>query len=119
MRVRDFECRTYEQAAGLLKGKDRRMVTNNTELIGAYDEKRTLYCVLVLLHEHPIVILHADGRTMVYSGGYSTAATQDRINRCLPKPWVLSQVDHKWVLWQLGTPQSEIPFENGMIVPTN
>ncbi len=119
MNVRDFECRSYEQAMELLGGKIDRKVCNNTAL--EYREDR----VFVFLHGHAVVNFFRDGRITIASCGYRTVTTKDRINRCLPYPWQVRQIKDEWWLWNnryaMGNHQEgdvlKVSFVDRMTVP--
>jgi len=113
MNVRDFECRSYEQAMTLLRGKHRRAVCYNTELL---DNGTT---VEVQLYGRTIVELFKEGKVTINSCGYRTKTTKDRINRCLPGPWILCQYERVWNLWNpvtMGVDEN-VAFVDGMMVP--
>ncbi|KKN91174.1 hypothetical protein LCGC14_0220400 [marine sediment metagenome] len=112
MNVRDFECRSYEQAVELLGDKDRLTVGNNTML----SRDSVDFSVNVVLHGQDIVWFHRDGRVVLDSCGYRTEPTKERINRCLPTPWQLCQSKGVWALWRWDLEQ-EVPFVDGMTVP--
>ncbi len=112
MKVRDFECRSYNQAMDLLGDKYRRRVCNNTILAGPHGGIITLY-----LDMNGIVHFYRDGRVKLHSRGYRTAPTKDRINRCLPDGWELYQVQDQWCLSNLGSGKPAVSFVDGMTVP--
>jgi hypothetical protein len=112
MRVKDFECRSYKQAQVLLKGREQKTVCNNTVLRNC-----VVGCgVAVLLHKHVIARLYADGSLFLYTRGYRTAITKNRLNKVLPRPWKLCQVEFEWQLWNWETDR-KVDFVDGMGVP--
>lgn len=123
MNVRDFECRSYEQAVGLLRGKSTRTVCNNT-IIAKGTSVGGHTVVSVYLHRHPVVRLYSDGKVILDSCGYRTVTTKDRINRCLPAGVDLSQDKGTWYLRKFamqeqyyGGKGTVVPFVDGMTVP--
>lgn len=95
MLVKDFECRSYEQAREYLGGRTQRTACNNTALVTV----RGSDFVNVYLHGHVIMEFWADGHIVLDSCGYRTVTTKDRINRCLPDPWQVRQLKGDWWLW--------------------
>lgn len=62
MNVRDFECRSYERAVGLLGGRTRRVVCNNT-VLQVWDQPRRVFRgIWVRLHGHNIVQFWPEGK---------------------------------------------------------
>ena len=114
MNVRDFECRSYESAIILRRGHPQRTICNNTVL------ERCGLVENICLHDHAIVLFFADGTIVLNSCGYRTVTAKDRINRCLPWPWLLYQENSRWYLTQaLGVRNLRecVPFVDGMTVP--
>lgn len=111
MRVRDFECRSYGAAERLIGEAYFKKVTHNT-CLDRYDLEGVLW---LALHGHKIVEFHPRGRVLVWSHGFRTATTKDRINRCLPPGLKVYQRKGAWFLWLLGTTKV-ILFEEGMDV---
>lgn len=73
--------KTYEWASEQLTGrcKDRRKLCNNTYLL-----RRDKDTIAVRLHETDIVTFFADGDIDIYTGGWNTVTTKDRINGYSP-----------------------------------
>ena len=112
MNVRDFECRSYEQSVELLEGKTRRTVCNNTELVVGANSN-----ISVLLYGHPMASFwFAPDVLVLDSCGFRTVTTKDRINKCLPSGYYLSQVKGRWELWD-PTSKSTVDFMDGMQIP--
>ncbi len=123
MNVQDFECRSYKRARGLLGGKLRRAVCNNTSVVYYRIAVNTSVdqtpSIGVLLHGHMIVRHYQNGRTVLDSCGHRTSTIKDRINRCLPDGWKVKSVKDKWRLFnyhdiELG---DMLEFVDGMTVP--
>lgn len=116
MNVRDFEIRSYEKAEALLKGKARRKVCNNTVL----RQSGVSETIEVYLHDRVIVAWRPD-RVYLYSCGYKTVATKDRMNRCIPREYRVYQEDRQWKVMQAGDwthPTRFVPFMEGMNLMT-
>ena len=64
--------------------KVRRIGNNTTIEVNHLDDENV---ILVRLHGHAIVALHADGSVSVRDCGYVTTTTYDRINAFLPWGW--------------------------------
>lgn len=111
MLVRDFECRSFEDAKLLLGSSVTKKVCNNTTLewlpSGDYIGLR--------LHGHRIVTFFKGGGVSLYACGFKTVTIKDRINRCLPRPWRLSQAEKAWVVWNKEK-EENIGFRDGMTV---
>lgn len=112
MLVKDFECRSFEAAEKLLEGKSQQRVCNNTILWRMEDQSNRIFLVL---HGHAIVQFHRDGSTQLWSKGFKTVTTKDRISRCLPELWRLAQRKFQWHLWNYKT-EEERPFFDGMSI---
>lgn len=99
MGIREFECRSYQQAVYLLGGRYRRKLCNNTYL------RRDIVSsgLGVYLHGHLIVLFQKDAPMRITSCGYKMVTTKQRINRCLPLGYYLYQ--HKFV-WLIAIPQT-------------
>lgn len=116
MNVRDFEIRSYEDAVALLGGKTERKVCNNTVL----RQSQVPEVVTVHLHGHEIVVWWPD-RLYLYSCGYRTVTTKDRMNRCIPKEYLVYQNRHQWFVAKFSTetqPKRVVPFVGGMELRT-
>lgn len=113
MLVKDFECRSYEQAKELLGERHIRRVCNNT-IVATIMFPDDDGVIVVQLHRHKIVQFHPDGRIILDSCGFRTVTTKSRINKCLPEGIGLSQVKFKWVIWSHIDKFKDIPFVDGM-----
>jgi hypothetical protein len=105
----------YLEANAQLTGRccERRKIANNTRLI-----RRGRFDIAVRLHSTDIITFHNDGRIDVFTGGWDTVTTRDRINRYLPKPWhcygergatILS--NHRWYAGQEKSPGIEVVLD--------
>lgn len=67
--------KSFTAAAQVLNGRDSMRLGNNT-----YLEKH--FCgIAVRLHSTNIVMFHEDGRVALFTGGYYTVTTKERINQ--------------------------------------
>jgi len=55
----------------------------------------------IVLHATTVLRFRANGDIVLDSGGWRTATTKDRINKYLPAPWRVRQVDGSWFLHNL------------------
>ena len=117
MNVRDFEIRSYEEAEALLKGKARRKVCNNTVL----RQSGVSETIEVYLHDR-VIVAWRPNRLYLYSCGYRTVTTKDRMNRCIPREYRVYQENHEWkVCFRFGDekqPNRVVPFTEGMNLMT-
>jgi hypothetical protein len=80
--------KNFAQASAYLGGRDSVRLGNNTYL------EKHLCGIVVRLHSTNIVCFHEDGRTVLFSGGYRTVTTKERINHFITGR--LYQEAHKW-----------------------
>lgn len=73
--------RTYAQAEKMLKGRSRRKVLNNTDLMQSAIDGG---CIVVLYHENVIAKFFEDGSTVLSNCGYGTVSTRERLNAMAP-----------------------------------
>jgi hypothetical protein len=75
------ETMDYQSASEQLTGrcKERRKLGNNTYLV-----RRSETAIAVLLHSTDIVTFHSNGDIDIYTGGWNTVTTKDRINGYSP-----------------------------------
>jgi len=92
MRVRDFECRSYEAAVHLLGGCTRRKLCHNTYL----QRDHVSGGIGIHLHENQIVLFQENKPMRISSCGWKTVTTKQRLNRCLPPHCHLYQVKFDW-----------------------
>lgn len=94
--------KSYEQAATFLGAKSRRKLENNTYLERQSDR------IVVRLHETAVVVYQPDKITL-YSGGYLTRTTKDRLCKYGRPVW---QRKGEWYCANaVGTEQ---PFSEGV-----
>jgi hypothetical protein len=75
------------------KGKVTKL-ENNT-----YLEAREHLAIAVKLHDTDVVLLHADGRVTLNSGGWLTKTTQDRIEKYgIPHDWTIYTRRGQWLI---------------------
>ena len=73
--------RTYAQAERMLKGRSRRKVLNNTDLMRSAIDGG---CIVVLYHDNVIAQFFEDGSRMLTNCGYGTVSTRERLNSMAP-----------------------------------
>ena len=83
--------RTYAQAEQMLKGRSRRKVLNNTDLM---QSARAGGSIVVLYHGNLIAQFFADGRMVLTNSGYGTVSTRERLNAMAPAGVSFVQRDH-------------------------
>jgi hypothetical protein len=80
--------KNFEQAMQVLNGKETVRLGNNTYL------KKWIDAVSVRLHATDIVTFWVDGRVTLYTGGWRTVTTKDRINKFITGR--VYQKNHEW-----------------------
>lgn len=83
---------SYEEAERVLAGgRDRadRPVGNNIRL-----QRRSDTTIALRYHATDIVVYHADGRVQMFSGGWRTYTTKERLNTYTPT--IVHQTDGEW-----------------------
>ena len=90
------------------RNKNQRTYANNTRIL------RGEGCISVEYHETDIVTVHADGKMVLDSGGYSTVTTKERINWFLPVGYRIYQ--EKWEWYITYKQQSRMLFQSGMVL---
>ena len=106
-----FVPKTYAQAVEALAGRASVKLGNNTWLENFPDGIKA-----VRLHDTYIVQFWPDGRVTLYSGGYRTVTTKDRMNQFISGH--VSQKNCKWFYTSrlLGEDYETVPFVEGMDV---
>lgn len=105
--------KNYTEAKAILAGRSSLRLGNNTYL------EQHFTGIVVRLHSTNIVVFQESG-TRLYSGGYRTVTTKDRINQCIEG--VVFQRDFEWFYVPSGPngypnwDTTPIPFEEGMSV---
>lgn len=74
---------SYQEASDYLGEKSGRPLCNNTRLIRRYVGDRFGSGIAVRLHATDVVTFHDDGRLTLWTGGWNTVTTRDRMNRAL------------------------------------
>lgn len=92
-----------DRAAEYLRGKGQRTIGPNTYMVdrGEY--------IAIVFHATEIIRYYPDGRVLLYSGGYRTATTKQRLSALSPVHVV--QVKHQWYV-------GDQEFTEGMNVGT-
>ena len=100
----------YEDASNILGSNSSKIIANNTKLIRGQSGK-----IYVRLHSTDVVVYDQNGRISLYTGGYHTQTTLDRINRYTPHGIDVRKVDGElYLIWPDGT---EEKFKEGVQVP--
>ena len=73
--------RTYADAEQMLKGRSRRKVLNNTDLMQSAIDGG---CIVVLYHDNVIAEFFEDGSRVLSNCGYGTVSTRERLNSMAP-----------------------------------
>ena len=101
---------SYTEAMAMLEGqcKYRRKVGNNTYV------ERDIFCATLSLHGHRIAEYLDDGGIVLYTRGWYTNTTRNRLSQAISP---LSVIQRNWT-WYVYDPRSreEVPFYNGMVV---
>lgn len=93
---------TFAAAAELMGHATRKIISNNTIL-----ERLSDITIGVRLYQTIVVEIHACGNYTLYSGGYMTPTTKQRINALSP-----ANVHQTRGVWYVGS----TPFAEGIIV---
>ena len=83
---------TYEWLLGHLNGKLYRTLTNNTT-VELWPSSGHLQ---VKLHDHTVMDYAPDGLVHLYSRGWRTVTTKERLNALLPANVAVYQEDYEW-----------------------
>lgn len=76
--------------------------------------------VAITYHQTDIVTFHADGRIELYTAGWHTPTTKDRINRILPQRYGVSQTNFVWTLTdRLGEHTVVWPEYERLVLPAS
>lgn len=73
--------RTYAQAEQMLKGRSRRKVLNNTDLMKSAIDGG---CIVALYHGNVIAQFFEDGSRSLTNCGYGSSTTRERLNAMAP-----------------------------------
>lgn len=96
---------SYEKAAEILNGRNKRKIDNNTYL------ERVGEVFVIRLHNTDIIKIYPDETQVITSGGYRTATTKSRINEYSFA--IVDQVKGSWYL------RNEQEFFDGMRINAN
>ena len=99
----------YHAMCDKLGTRQSRKMGNNTYLQRRDYAKSEAYAIALLYHSTDVVTWHSDGRIELFSGGWHTFTTKERINWYLPG--VLYQKRGQWIVTHGGT---EYLFADGM-----
>ncbi len=109
--VRDFWCRSFGEASVLLGGRRSRKVCHNTVLKHQSEPDR----IGLFLHGEEIASFFSDGRVKLFSRGWRTNTTKNRLNKVLPNRWILYQGKNHWWLYNHDTNET-VPFVEGWVI---
>lgn len=105
----------WSEANALLGKRTSRKIGNNTYLERRYFDSHEP--IAVRLHNTDIVIFHDNGVAALYSGGWQTVTTKDRLNKVLrPLGVGIVQRNHVWTVH--GEYHEPVRFIEGFIVKT-
>lgn len=92
-----------------------RLIRSNTRATENEDGTFNIY-----LHDNLIAILYFEGSVRVYSAGYRTVTTKQRLNNLLSHTnWRIYQTNFKWEVWKVTSSRLQeivIPFQDGMLL---
>ena len=94
------------------------ILANNTRAMFFGGDRGSPLVYSVSLHGHRIADI-GEGGVSLFSAGWRTPTTKDRLNRILDAvgaPCGVYQRNHEWFLWNRVT-DSDQPFVEGMSVP--
>ena len=95
----------------ILKGKSKvyRTIENNT-IVRIENEHIT-----VKFHDSDICEIYQDNTVILFSCGYKTVTTKDRLNKFIPSPFRVYQETGLWFVWNYKT-QEKYPFNEGITI---
>ena len=102
--------KNYAEALEVLNGKSSMRLGNNT-----YLENHENGVIAVRLHNTNIVVFYAHGRAELYSGGYQTVTTKERMNQFIAGRVIQSNWTWRYEGFH-GMDRYTVPFEEGMNV---
>ena len=104
--------KNYAEALEVLNGKSSMRLGNNT-----YLENHENGVIAVRLHNTNIVVFYAHGRVELYSGGYQTVTTKERMNQFIAGRVIQSNWTWRYVYPHfMGGENVAVPFEDGMFI---
>lgn len=104
---------SYSQALEMMKGKDSKSIPSirSTSLNRIGENKIAMY-----YHDTPVAIYHQNGNIELFSGGYKTRTTKERMNQALRHKSVkVYQYKYEWYLHSFDGNVIQ-PFSDGMII---
>jgi len=101
------EIRDYESAVRYLRGKEARTIGHNTSIVTSWGPPHPCgkQAIGVLYHSTVVLWWHPDGTLELWTGGWETSTTKQRLNAFLPNPYRVYAKNGDWRLWD---------FENGL-----
>lgn len=110
MRESMKECFTAQEIA---EGKPRKIANNTWRYYKADPCSHDLE--IIRLHHTDIIVKDRQGKVTLYSGGYRTVTTKDRINRF--SPYRVWSKRGAWFVDRIGADQTPVPFYDGIVLP--
>lgn len=105
---------TYASASALLADNDEVTIAYETKL-----SRTGPNSIALVYFKTCIVFYHPDDTLALYTGGYNTQSTKERINAALGnrgRVWQTNKVWHYYPLQSGVCTNNRVPFEEGMIV---
>lgn len=111
---------SFAEAAKLLGDQTSVSVGNNTHLVRA-DQLAEEGRIELVLHSTPVVVFYSDNSAQLFSGGWRTVTTKDRLNRVLrPNGWSVYSERRTWKIERRFSTHGgrfQYPFVEGFVVP--
>lgn len=99
--------RSFFAAQSALRGRSERTIGHNTTI-----RQRLDGAIAVRYHATDIIVYHANGDTVLSSGGWRTNTTKQRLNALT----TASIYQHQYV-WYIARPGMDtVPFVDGMVI---
>jgi hypothetical protein len=97
--------------------KPRKIANNTWRYVRPDVTSGDLEIEAIRLHHTDIIKKDRKGRVTLFSGGYRTRTTKDRINRF--SPYRVYSVKGVWYVWQgiVGKDTLKVPFYDGIVLP--
>jgi hypothetical protein len=99
---------TYEELDQFLGNKDERKIAHNT-----YVHKRLDDNIGIKLWRTDIIVINKLNNIRVYTGGWESRTTADRLNQLLPSK---VRVYSKKGIWRISGVNGDFEFEEGIVV---
>jgi hypothetical protein len=110
---------SWWEAQTLLGHRDSQKIANNTWLQSREGDN----AFELILHHTVVVVYRPNDRYTLFSGGWETRTTKDKINRAIYcTPWNVVQIDFQWYIVNSHThayetkTQWKVPFKSGIVV---